>query len=77
MRTRVLQRERPAIDTLQLELPPRGISLESVEKELIVRALEKFDGNQTSPMVNRDVSSTRRVPGNALALRQPPIWKMD
>jgi DNA-binding NtrC family response regulator len=51
-----LQRERPAIDTLQLELPPRGISLESVEKELIVRALEKFDGNQTHAAKYLDIS---------------------
>jgi DNA-binding NtrC family response regulator len=42
-----LRRERPMIETLQLELPPRGISLEGVEKELLGRALDKFNGNQT------------------------------
>lgn len=51
-----LRRERPAVDTLQLELPPRGISLESVERELIVRALEKFQGNQTHAAKYLDIS---------------------
>ena len=51
-----LQRGRPAIDTLQLELPSGGISLESVEKELIIRALEKFDGNQTHAAKYLDIS---------------------
>jgi two-component system NtrC family response regulator len=51
-----LQRARPAIDTLQLELPPQGISLEGVEKELIVRALEKFGGNQTHAAKYLDIS---------------------
>jgi two-component system NtrC family response regulator len=41
---------------LQLELPPRGISLESVEKELIARALEKFGGNQTHAAKYLDIS---------------------
>jgi two-component system, NtrC family, response regulator len=31
----------------QVELPEEGISLEAVEKDLIMRALEKFGGNQT------------------------------
>jgi two-component system NtrC family response regulator len=51
-----LQRERPAVDSLQLELPPKGISLEGVEKELIMRALEKFDGNQTHAARYLDIS---------------------
>lgn len=51
-----LRRERPAIDMLQLELPPRGISLEGVEKELLIRALEKFDGNQTQAAKYLDIS---------------------
>ena len=42
-----LRRERPVLDELQLELPPNGISLEAVEKELILRALKKFGWNQT------------------------------
>jgi two-component system NtrC family response regulator len=51
-----LRRERPAVDTLQLELPARGISLESIEKELIERALEKFNGNQTHAARYLDIS---------------------
>jgi len=34
-----LRRERPGSEALQLELPPQGISLEAVEKELILKAL--------------------------------------
>lgn len=34
-------------DTLRLNLPPHGISLEAVERELILRALTKFQWNQT------------------------------
>ena len=33
-----LRRERPVVDMLQLELPAQGVSLETVEKELILRA---------------------------------------
>jgi len=51
-----LLRDRPAVDMLQLELPVRGISLEAVEKELITRALEKFDGNQTHAAKYLDIS---------------------
>ena len=51
-----LQRERPVIDTLQLELPAKGISLEGVEKELLIRALEKFNGNQTHAAKYLDIS---------------------
>jgi two-component system NtrC family response regulator len=51
-----LRRERPTIDLLQLELPPKGISLEAVEKELIVRALEKFEANQTHAAKYLDIS---------------------
>lgn len=51
-----LRRERPAVDLLQLELPPKGLSLESVEKELLVRALEKFQGNQTHAAKYLDIS---------------------
>lgn len=42
-----LRREQSIVDSLRLELPPNSISLEAVERELIVRALERFNGNQT------------------------------
>jgi DNA-binding NtrC family response regulator len=51
-----LQRDRPAIDTLQLELPAKGISLEGIEKELLIRALDKFHGNQTHAAKYLDIS---------------------
>lgn len=51
-----LRRERLENDGLQLELPPQGISLESVEKELIEKALKKFDWNQTKAASFLDIS---------------------
>ena len=47
-----LRRERPAVEALHLDLPAHGISLETVEKELIVRALDKWQPD-----------SRRSVPG--------------
>jgi two-component system NtrC family response regulator len=51
-----LRVERPALEALHLALPPQGISLETVEKELILRALAKFDGNQTQAARYLDIS---------------------
>jgi two-component system NtrC family response regulator len=51
-----LRRERPAVEALHLDLPSHGISLEALEKELIVRALEKFAGNQTRAAQYLDIS---------------------
>jgi transcriptional regulator with PAS, ATPase and Fis domain len=51
-----LQRERQTLEELRFDLPAHGISLEAVEKELIVRALEKFDGNQTHAAQYLDIS---------------------
>ena len=51
-----LRRERPVLDALQMTLPAQGLSLEGVEKELIVRALEKFEGNQTQAARYLDIS---------------------
>lgn len=42
--------------TFLLELPEEGISLEGVERELLLRALEKFDGNQTQAARYLDIS---------------------
>jgi two-component system NtrC family response regulator len=39
-----------------LELPDAGLSLEGVEKELILRALERFNGNQTQAAKYLDIS---------------------
>ena len=51
-----LRRQQPALDVLGLELPPQGISLEAVEKELILQALKKFNGNQTHAAKFLDLS---------------------
>lgn len=51
-----LRHSRRDPEALQVTLPPSGISLERVEKDLIVRALEKFDGNQTRTARYLDIS---------------------
>lgn len=51
-----LRRERPTLEVLHLELPPQGISLETVEKELILRALQKFNWNQSQAARYLDLS---------------------
>ncbi len=50
-----LRQERPSLDVLRLDLPPNGISLEAVERELILRALEKFNWNQTQAAKYLDI----------------------
>lgn len=52
----VLRRERPIISDIQLELPPHGINLEALEKELITRALQRFNNNQTHAAQYLDIS---------------------
>ena len=42
-----LRQERSAVASVQLEMPAHGISLDAIEKELIFRALQRFDWNQT------------------------------
>lgn len=42
-----LRENRQRVGTLQLELPEEGFSLEELEKNLLVAALEKHDWNQT------------------------------
>jgi DNA-binding NtrC family response regulator len=42
--------------SLLLELPEEGISLEAVERELMLRALERFNGNQTQAARYLDIS---------------------
>ena len=51
-----LRRDQPAKEAIELELPPEGISLEAVEKELILKALKRFDWNQTQTAKFLDVS---------------------
>ncbi len=51
-----LRRQRPALDLLHVELPPDGISLQALEKELLLKALDKFDWNQTRAARYLDLS---------------------
>ena len=51
-----LRTQRPALDVLQLNLPPEGISLESLERELILKALERSQWNQTRAARYLDLS---------------------
>jgi two-component system NtrC family response regulator len=39
--------QNPLREIAPIELPEEGISLESLEQELILRVLKKFNGNQT------------------------------
>lgn len=41
---------------LHLDLPPHGISLEGIEKSLILRALKKFNWNQSRAAKYLDLS---------------------
>ena len=51
-----LRQERPSHEAIHLDLPAEGISLEAVEKELILKALERFDWNQTQAAKYLDIS---------------------
>lgn len=51
-----LRREPAVAEEFHFELPAQGISLEGMEKELIVRALEKFNWNQTHAAQYLDIS---------------------
>ena len=42
-----LQREAVPAGSLQLKLPPEGINLENLERDLILKALQKFEWNQS------------------------------
>ena len=44
---KILKKEIPGIDDIILNLPDEGLSLEELEKGLIIKALEKHKGNQT------------------------------
>ncbi|MCW5965328.1 MAG: sigma-54-dependent Fis family transcriptional regulator [Bryobacterales bacterium] len=51
-----LRREKSAGEATSLELNPDGISLEAVEKDLIQRAMEKFNWNQSQAARYLDIS---------------------
>jgi two-component system, NtrC family, response regulator len=51
-----LRHERVGSQALQIELPPQGVSLEAIEKELITKALERSGWNQTRAARYLDIS---------------------
>ncbi len=51
-----LQHQKAGLEAIQFELPPNGISLEGIEKELILKALQKFAWNQTQTAKYLDIS---------------------
>jgi two-component system NtrC family response regulator len=51
-----LRRQTPPVESLRLDLPPEGISLDGLERELILLALKRFDGNQTQAAKYLDIS---------------------
>jgi len=51
-----IRRLMPNASAFWVDLPEEGISLEAVERELIVRALERFKGNQTHAAKYLDIS---------------------
>jgi two-component system NtrC family response regulator len=56
-----LRREKPALDAIELDLPPGGISLEGVERELVYRALQKANWNQTKAAEYLDISRKQLI----------------
>ncbi len=51
-----LRRERNDLETYEVDLPEQGISLEAVEKELIVKALKRCQWNQSRAARYLDIS---------------------
>jgi DNA-binding NtrC family response regulator len=51
-----LRQQRPPLEALQIDLPPEGISVEAVERDLILRALERCNWNQTHAARYLDLS---------------------
>ena len=56
-----LRREKPALEAIELDFPPRGISLEGVERELVYRALQKANWNQTKAAEYLDISRKQLI----------------
>ena len=73
-----LSRARPDVEAIQLDLPPDGISLEGIEKELILRALMKFNWNQTQAAKYLDISRRTliyRIEKHAIRREQPEVQR--
>ena len=51
-----LRRDRSVLEELQLDLPAHDVRLETAEKDLILKALKKWDWNQTHAARYLDIS---------------------
>lgn len=70
-----LRRERGDIMSLEIGLPPQGISLEAIERELIIKALEKCGWNQTRTARYLDISrKTLIYRMERHQIRKPPAF---
>ncbi len=49
-------RDVAGVDLIRIELPAEGLDLEAVERELLAKALNKFDGNQTRAAAYLNIS---------------------
>lgn len=56
-----LRRQKPTLEAIQLDLPPEGISMEAVERELVLRALQKCNWNQTKAAQYLDISRKQLI----------------
>jgi two-component system NtrC family response regulator len=57
-----LTKERQGVEDIILNLPERGISLEDLEKNLIVKALDKHKGNQTRAAEYLGITADAHIP---------------
>lgn len=68
-----IRQVKPPLEALQIDLPPEGISVEAVEKDLILRALEKCNWNQTHAARYLDLSRKALIYRmEKFGLRRPP-----
>lgn len=51
-----LKRQKSPLESIHLDLPAEGISMESIERELVLRALQKTNWNQTKAAEYLDIS---------------------
>jgi DNA-binding NtrC family response regulator len=66
-----LRRESSLPDLIRVDLSPQGISLEAIEKDLILKALKRFNWNQTQAARYLDISRrTLKIPSDCLS-RKP------
>jgi two-component system NtrC family response regulator len=71
-----LRREIPAIEAERIELSPQGVSLDALEKELILWALKKSSGNQTRAAELLDLSRKTfiyRMEKHGISKAAPPL----